>query len=207
MHYLTKMFLGSLALREAGIRDDYSIHRLVYSCFPPSGTSERILYADMGATQGGRSLLLLSTSEPQIPAHAASSSTIVSDAFLGFREYGFEIDLNPVRRDGSDGKRRAVTGQLELLQWFIAHAPKWGFSADSRFLEVFPRPARHFSKSDREYTFNHAFFRGRLHVTDPELFRSSFFSGLGHGKAFGFGLLRLRPCCGKFNHQASDSSR
>ena len=197
MHYLTKLFLNPVALREAEIRDDYSIHRLVYSCFPPSKakiSDSRFLYADMGAVPGGRSLLILSTGEPTPPAYVSSSSTIVSEAFLGFPEYRFEVDLNPVRRDAADGKRRAVTGQLELLQWFLAHASQWGFEADPRFLEVLSRPTRRFIRSERAYTFNHAFFRGRLRVTEPERFRRSFFAGLGHGKAFGFGLLRLRPC-------------
>lgn len=196
MYYLTKIFLGPAALREAGIRDDYSVHKLVYSCFPlpePPERSARFLYADMGAVRGGRELLILSEHEPKSPEYAASASTIVSEAFLGFDEYLFEIDLNPVRRDKADGKRRAVTGQLDLLQWFIAHAPKWGFEADQRTLEVFSRPTRRFARAGRECIFNHAFFRGRLRVTDQELFRRSFFAGLGHGKAFGFGLLRLRP--------------
>lgn len=199
MHYLTKLFLSPVALREAEIRDDYSIHRLVYSCFPPpteKAREPRFLYADMGAAPGGRSLLILSSSEPTPPPYVFSSSTIVSEAFLSFPEYRFEVDLNPVRRDAADGKRRAVTGQLELLQWFLAHAPQWGFKADQHSLEVFSRPTRRFTRSERTYTFNRAFFRGRLRVTEPERFRRSFFAGLGHGKAFGFGLLRLRPCRG-----------
>ena len=197
MSYLTKLFLGPQALREGGVRDDYSIHRLVYSCFPlASGQGPaRPLYADLGATvPGGRTLLILSEREPQPPKYVVSAATVVSEAFLGFDEYRFEIDLNPTRRNKADGKRRAVTGQLDLLQWFIAHAPKWGFEADPRFLEVFSRPTRHLAKAAGECTFNHAFYRGRLRVTDRQLFRRSFLSGLGHGKAFGFGLLRLVPC-------------
>ena len=199
MHYLTKLLLGPAAMREAGIRDDYSLHRLVYSCFPLSQTERpaRPLYADLGAKREGRALLILSEREPVSPAHTSSASTVISEAFLGFSEYRFEVDLNPVRRESADGKRRAVTGQLELLQWFLAHAPKWGFEADPRTLEVFGRPARRFVKEEREYTFNHAFFRGRMRVTEPELFRRSFLAGLGHGKAFGFGLLRMVPLRGE----------
>lgn len=196
MHYLTKIFLDPAALREAGIRDDYSIHRLVYSCFPLTSGQEpaRPLYADLGATvPGGRTLLILSEREPEPPRYAVSAATVVSEAFLGFDEYRFEVDLNPVLRDKTDGKRRAVTGQLDLLQWFIAHTPKWGFEADRRTLEVFSRPTRCFFKAERKCVFNHAFFRGRLRVTDRQLFKRSFLAGLGHGKAFGFGLLRLSP--------------
>ena len=197
MPYLTKLSLDPVALREGGIRDDYSIHRLVYSCFPRSAGEKpaRPLYADLGAAvPGKRTLLILSEREPEPPKYVISSAVVVSEAFLGFPEYRFEVDLNPTRRDKTDGKRRAVTGQLDLLQWFIAHAPKWGFEADSRFLEAFSRPMRRFIRAKSECIFNHAFYRGRLRVTDRQLFKRSFLAGLGHGKAFGFGLLRLVPC-------------
>lgn len=193
MHYLTKLFLDAAALRKGNIRDDYSIHRLVYSLFPLEQERSRFLYADKGSVRGGRLLLVLSEKEPNVPEYVTSATTIISENFFRFSDYRFEIDLNPVKKEKESGKRRAVTGQLDLLNWFIAHSEKWGFQADARSLEVSIKPVRQFSKDETVCTFNHAFFRGRLHVTDQEKFRESFFAGLGHGKAFGFGLLQLRP--------------
>lgn len=193
MHYLTKLFLDAAALRKGNIRDDYSIHRLVYSLFPLEQERSRFLYADKGSVRGGRLLLVLSEKEPNVPEYVTSATTIISENFFRFSDYRFEIDLNPVKKEKESGKRRAVTGQLDLLNWFIAHSGKWGFQADARSLEVSIKPVRQFSKDGTVCTFNHAFFRGRLHVTDQEKFRESFFAGLGHGKAFGFGLLQLLP--------------
>ena len=193
MHYLTKLFLDAAALRKGNIRDDYSIHRLVYSLFPLEQERSRFLYADKGSVRGGRLLLVLSEKEPNVPEYVTSATTIISENFFRFSDYRFEIDLNPVKKEKESGKRRAVTGQLDLLNWFIAHSEKWGFQADARSLEVSIKPVRQFSKDGTVCTFNHAFFRGRLHVTDQEKFRESFFAGLGHGKAFGFGLLQLLP--------------
>ena len=193
MHYLTKLFLDAAALRKGNIRDDYSIHRLVYSLFPLEQERSRFLYADKGSVRGGRLLLVLSEKEPNVPEYVTSATTIISENFFRFSDYRFEIDLNPVKKEKESGKRRAVTGQLDLLNWFIAHSGKWGFQADARSLEVSIKPVRQFSKDGTVCTFNHAFFRGRLHVTDQEKFRGSFFAGLGHGKAFGFGLLQLLP--------------
>lgn len=193
MHYLTKLFLDAAALRKGNIRDDYSIHRLVYSLFPLEQERSRFLYADKGSVRGGRLLLVLSEKEPNVPEYVTSATTIISENFFRFSDYRFEIDLNPVKKEKESGKRRAVTGQLDLLNWFIAHSGKWGFQADARSLEVSIKPVRQFSKDGTVCTFNHAFFRGRLHVTDPGKFRESFFAGLGHGKAFGFGLLQLLP--------------
>lgn len=193
MHYLTKLFLDAAALRKENIRDDYSIHRLVYSLFPLEQERSRFLYADKGSVRGGRLLLVLSEKEPNVPEYVTSATTIISENFFRFSDYRFEIDLNPVKKEKESGKRRAVTGQLDLLNWFVAHSEKWGFQADTRSLEVSIKPVRQFSKDGTVCTFNHAFFRGRLHVTDPGKFRESFFAGLGHGKAFGFGLLQLLP--------------
>ncbi len=193
MHYLTKLFLDAAALRKGNIRDDYSIHRLVYSLFPLEQERSRFLYADKGSVRGGRLLLVLSEKEPNVPEYVTSATTIISENFFCFSDYRFEIDLNPVKKEKESGKRRAVTGQLDLLNWFIAHSEKWGFQADARSLEVSIKPVRQFSKDGTVCTFNHAFFRGSLHVTDQEKFRESFLAGLGHGKAFGFGLLQLRP--------------
>lgn len=193
MHYLTKLFLDAAALRKGNIRDDYSIHRLVYSLFPLEQERSRFLYADKGSVRGGRLLLVLSEKKTNVPEYVTSATTIISENFFRFSDYRFEIDLNPVKKEKESGKRRAVTGQLDLLNWFIAHSGKWGFQADARSLEVSIKPVRQFSKDGTVCTFNHAFFRGRLHVTDQEKFRESFFAGLGHGKAFGFGLLQLRP--------------
>lgn len=195
MYYLTKLFLNAAAIRNNDIRDAYSLHRVVYSLFPLSadGEKHRILYADKGAVHGGKLVMILSDREPEFHPEMTSSTIELSENFFRFENYRFEIDLNPVRKEKESGKRRAVIGQLDLLNWFAAHAGRWGFQADTRCLEVSSKPARKFTKGGKTCTFNHAYFRGRLRVTDKELFRKSFLAGLGHGKAFGFGLLCLAP--------------
>ena len=195
MHYLTQIFLDAKALWEHNIRDDYSIHRFVYSCFPlendePTG---RFLYVDKGATRGGRILLVLSEKEPSLPEGISSSTSILSEHFLSFARYAFEVELNPVKRDKNSGKRQAVIGQLNLLKWFLDHTEKWGFTVDTDSLSVHSQATRRFQKGDEKYTFNRALFRGKLTVINRELFSQTFFQGIGHGKGFGFGLLQLCP--------------
>ena len=195
MHYLTQIFLDAVTMWEHNIRDDYSIHRFVYSCFPMDSqvVSSRFLYVDKGATRGGRALLILSEREPAIPDGISSTSTIVSQHFMSFSRYAFEVELNPVKRDKTSGKRLAVIGQLNLLKWFLEHTEKWGFSADTDSLSVHSKPTRQFQKGDKKYTFNRALFRGKLTVTNQEVFLQTFLQGIGHGKGFGFGLLQLFP--------------
>jgi CRISPR system Cascade subunit CasE len=175
------------------ITDPYSVHRMVYSCFPRDAGAGRILYADQGSSRDGRKVLILSSCVPEIDDTIPSTTTEITENFFAFSAYRFEVSLNPVKCDAKTHRRMPVTGQLQLLQWFIARSAQWGFEPDTQTLEALPRPVVRFDRDPAECIFNHAFFRGSLRVTDRQLFQNSALSGLGHGKAFGFGLLRLRP--------------
>jgi len=190
MMFLSEIQLNLSDMRRERISDDYSVHRFIYSLFPVRNTFRRILYADLGAVPGGRTLLVLSDEEPQ-SGSVQARMRIVSDDFLSFPDYRFQVSMNPVRKDPETGSRRPVLDHLD--DWFCSRAPKWGFEVNRTYLEVFVRPARTFLKNGAPATFHHVDFSGRLHVADPALFRSSFAAGLGHGKAFGFGLLQLSP--------------
>lgn len=194
MMYLTRIILDATACRLAGLDDGYSIHKFIYSLFTPASPDRRrFLYADKGPVRSGRQLLVLSVLPPEVPEYAQSESSEVSERFLAMPRYRFETVLNPVKTDSKTGKRAAVVGQLNLLNWLVARAPGWGFAPDTAALEVFERPSMTFTKGEREYRFNRALFRGTLEVTDREKFKQAFASGMGHGKAFGFGLLQLKP--------------
>ncbi|MBQ9338259.1 MAG: type I-E CRISPR-associated protein Cas6/Cse3/CasE [Lentisphaeria bacterium] len=193
MMYLTKIHLSAAICRQENLRDAYSLHRMVYSFFPKEKNAGRFLYADLGPASGGRSLLILSAVLPAVPETIPASSTELSDNFFQFERFRFKILLNPVRRDPESRKRRPVTGALPLLQWFTAHAPKWGFEADPNTLDVRTLASVAFPKNGTDCRFHRVEFRGTLKVADPALFREHVENGIGHGKAFGFGLLQLVP--------------
>jgi len=75
--------------------------------------------------------------------------------------------------------------------WLSARAAKLGFALDdeSLFIDGYER---HRGKSD-ELRFSTVDFSGRLRVTDPAALQRTLVEGVGHGKAFGCGLLLLRP--------------
>ncbi|MEG1979588.1 MAG: type I-E CRISPR-associated protein Cas6/Cse3/CasE [Victivallaceae bacterium] len=195
--FLSEILLDASFCYQQQIEDDYSLHRVIYSFFPRSETSVRHLYADCGPTPAGRKVLLLSPSEPKLPANVTSSTKIIGEKFWDYPNYRFEVTLNPVKKNFKTKKREAIIGQVNLLEWFLAQAPKWGFEADRNTLEVAVHNTKIFTKSSGVCRFNNVFFRGKLQVTDREKFRQSAQSGIGHGKAFGFGLLRLQI----INHQ------
>lgn len=193
MLYLTRLLIDLKACRQLQIRDVYSIHKLVYSCFPLSENRGNCLYADKGFSDGIRTVLILSEQTPQIPDSIRSATTELSKNFMRFNEFRFEVVLNPVKREKESGKRRAITGQLPLLKWFTIHAEKWGFAANENTLEVITLPMVKFKKGDADCLFHAVKFRGTLRVTDHSLFSETLKKGIGHGKAFGFGLLQLVP--------------
>jgi len=162
MLYLTRLPIDALVARREGLKDDYALHRLIYSLFPLEKKAEnpRILYADRGVEQGVRQILVQSQIPPEGPEALKMSTLVIPDHFYSGESYRFEAILNPVRKEAATGKLLPVTGQLNVLEWFLDHMAKWGFLADRNTLKAFVRNSRSFEKG---------------------------------GKAFGFGLLQLRP--------------
>ena len=194
--FLSEVILDASFCYQQQVKDDYSLHRVVYGFFPKSENSVRPLYADCGATPAGRKVLLLSKEEPQLPENVKSSTKIITDNFWDGRFYRFEIDLNPVRKNVQTRKREAIIGQLNLLEWFLAQAPKWGFEPDRNTLEVAVHNTKVFTKSGGQCRFNNVFFpweitsnrSGKISSIRPERYRSR-------------QSVRIRPASSAINQQ------
>jgi len=187
--------LGSNELRRLGTHlDEYGIHKLVYSHFP--GKQRHFLYADKGGRFGQRSILMLSRDNPVTVCGNLQTATVPLN-YLEHDLYFFEVFLNPVVRKTGEKNGSAVTGCSDLLSWFTQRDKTWGFVADLACLEVVNFGLQKFIAKGRTVTYNHATFRGILRVFDRNLFKGSFENGIGRGKAFGFGLLQIKPVLAK----------
>lgn len=93
--------------------------------------------------------------------------------------------LDPERPALPDLVRRAGSA------WLLARAEKLGVDIDEDGLRV-EAYNQHRGKSD-ELRFSTIDFRGRLRVVDPAALGRALTNGVGHGKAFGCGLLLVRP--------------
>ena len=191
--YLTKMTIDIKAIKQYGLADPYKLHGFIYSCFKLEHKEERLLYVEKRGARGMRQVLLLSNSIPEIRDGISAVTTELTDNFLSGEKYRFEVLMNPVRKNASDGKREPVLGQLPLLQWFQEHAHKWGFTLEIKTLEARTLPSLTFVRNGKECRFHRVLFSGVLNVDDTNVFISSFKAGLGHSKAFGFGMLQLVP--------------
>ncbi|NLE25358.1 MAG: type I-E CRISPR-associated protein Cas6/Cse3/CasE [Clostridiaceae bacterium] len=176
------------------LKDTYSLHRAVYSLFPPEdGKTRNFLFADKGGDWNSRRILLLSDREPQKPEYGNINSKEVPDTFLNFDYYGFEVILNPTKRDIKTGKIVSIRGRENLIQWFITKAPGYGFEVIQNSLQVNNVGVVTYKKDKGICTHNTATFIGKLKVIDREMFIKSFKQGIGRAKGFDFGLLQIIP--------------
>ncbi|MDR2178066.1 MAG: type I-E CRISPR-associated protein Cas6/Cse3/CasE [Treponema sp.] len=176
------------------ITDPYSVHRTVYSLFPKTDEGGRdFLFADKGGGFNRRRILILSKRRPLRPEYGSIESREIPKSFLEGNCYGFEIRLNPVKREKGGGKIVPVRGRENLLEWFRAKSESWGFAVDRESQQIQSSGIQSFEKQDRQVTQNAATFTGILKVKDRPLFIKSFEEGIGRGKSFGFGLLEIVP--------------
>lgn len=206
MMILSSLYLSRSDIIALDIRDTYSLHRIVYSLFDDIRSDQQklesvpsgFLYVDKGGDWEHRKLLILSDRAPNPPQYGHIESTILEESFLMHDHYGFEITLNPTKRDPSTGKTIPIRGRETIKEWFIKKAPVlFGFEVKVEKLQIQSLDVKVFDKKGHRVTQGSASLIGELFVTDRSKFIDSFKKGIGRGKAFGFGLLQLIPL---FNH-------
>jgi CRISPR system Cascade subunit CasE len=93
-----------------------------------------------------------------------------------------------------NGRRLPITKREDLIAWMQRKAQAGGFDiGDPETLRTIPRPRSFFRKEGAEGVHYAVEFQGLLTVSDPAAFRTSFTTGIGSAKAFGFGLLAIAP--------------
>jgi CRISPR system Cascade subunit CasE len=103
--------------------------------------------------------------------------------------YRFRLRANPtVTRDG---KRHGLDREEEQLDWMSRQGAKWGFSLVGCVRGGSEQIRSRQGSTGRRITLRAVLFEGALETTDAERLRAAVQSGLGHGKAWGLGLLSL----------------
>ena len=122
----------------------------------------------------------------------------------------FRLRANPTKRlsdrgqthpERWRGKRVELRAEEDQLAWLRRKGEAAGFTlltvratpdvTDVRALRTADRVTGR--RDNQRLTFGSVVFEGRLCVTDPGAFRQALATGLGSGKAFGFGLLSIAP--------------
>jgi CRISPR system Cascade subunit CasE len=187
----SQVSLDRSAIKNLKLSDPYSIHKFVYSIFP--GDERSFLYYDQGGDWQYRKILILSKKQPTLPPFGKIESKYVPPSFLNHKSYAFQVLLNPVEQPKGKKNKSPIIGKGPLRDWFLKKQSSWGFSANPASLEILSQGVQIIKRQGHEIVHNQAEFRGILHVTNYDLFNRSFSNGIGRAKAFGFGLLQLRP--------------
>lgn len=128
----------------------------------------------------------------------------VGEVYAGLkagRVLRFRVAANPTRKvdtkSGPDGARRngrrvPVRGLDEQIGWLARKAEECGFALLQATVSA-SGAAELVKSHGTGRTFQGILFEGRLMVQDPERFQEAIATGLGPGKAFGFGLLSVGP--------------
>jgi CRISPR system Cascade subunit CasE len=214
--YLSRLILNPRSRRvQSEIADRYQLHRSIMGAFPDDlgADEERVLFRlDQDTRSGDLTLLVQSWTLPDwswlAEPNASDYLRPVSVPNPALKE--FQLDLasgqtlafrlrgNPTARrrlpDGSK-KRVGLQREEEQLEWLERKAERNGFRIRSvRTSHQAKAYGQIYQNGDKHrLTFFSVQFDGLLRVEDAEQLEEAVRSGIGSGKAFGFGLLSLAP--------------
>ena len=201
--YLSRFLIPRQIALKRRLFSEYDLHRALWTCFPglPAGMVRPFLFRTSELAAGTR-ILMLSKDRPLPLDFAEWEGTKAFQAeFAPGSLFLFRLRANPVKRVTSDNRLRAITdrsapdsgGPSPLRGWLEGKARLHGFELKSVpefsacHLAVFSK-----NSGSGSISLNVVDIGGALQVTDADRFADAFRNGIGHGRAFGCGMLLLR---------------
>lgn len=125
------------------------------------------------------------------------------DSLSAGQRWAFRLAANPVHsgRKTADAKETQRFGHLrpaEQTTWLLDRAERCGFSVAVQQdgepnVKLRRSQTVSFKRGMGTVTLTTATYDGALDIVDAELFRQAMTHGIGHGKAYGCGLLTIAP--------------
>lgn len=207
MSWLTRIRIDVREALSAGMKDGYSWHQALWRCFPGKDGQSREFLSRVDERDGMFEVLMLSPDKPESQAWGQwEPPKQVAPSFLKHRRYRFALRANPtvkrVVRNASgervkNGRRTRICGPEELLAWLRRKGEAAGFELEQT--KAGPPVDQHSHKPGKSgkpgqrITHARVDFDGVLTVRDAAVFADAYTAGIGPAKAFGFGLLLLKP--------------
>ncbi|MEU6595212.1 type I-E CRISPR-associated protein Cas6/Cse3/CasE [Streptomyces sp. NPDC046881] len=190
------------------LRDHTALHRRVAALFPDqAGTSPRtahnVLYR-LEREHAGATLLIQSTgitiNRNALPANYTTADVdyrelnpLLDWATPG-RTIRYRIDANPSKAEripGRRGRRVPLTGEAALA-WWERKATHAGLTP--QLILDTPQPPVLASRGEKKRArLDVTRFDGIATITDTQALRQAITTGIGHGRAYGLGLLSIAP--------------
>ncbi|MBB6100008.1 CRISPR system Cascade subunit CasE [Deinobacterium chartae] len=205
--YLSRLILNARSRQvQQDLRNAYDLHRTLCFAWADDGEAlpphERVLWRPDG--EHPPALLVQSRAAPdwgrlltRHPGYLETFQTthLGADKLAALTRQGgiyrFRLRANPSVKKA--GKRYGLYSAPAQANWLLRQAE----SAGVELLEFRIAGSERFraskGSSTPRLTLCAATFEGHLRVTDPQRLRPALEGGVGHGKAFGLGLLSLAP--------------
>ncbi|MCB0138689.1 MAG: type I-E CRISPR-associated protein Cas6/Cse3/CasE [Caldilineaceae bacterium] len=202
------MYLSQLILnpRHRAVQRDLSrphdLHQTIMAAFPDNldKAKERVLFRMEQRAQPQQLILLIQSQEQpdwsKLPASYLLDDPATKAVNLQLQpgqRLSFRLRANPTKRlsagKGNNGKRIGLYKLEEQINWLQRKATDHGFAIHS----AMPTQQQRVDDRRQDLKFFSVQFDGILQVTDPTTFLAAIQSGIGSGKAFGFGLLSVAP--------------
>ncbi len=186
MNFLTRVSIDKDVAFMKGFSNPNDWHKAIWNLFKEDEKREFLF--NIKEKENFIELLVYSTKKLEYPDWGIWKTIKFPKNFLGYANYHFELTANPTIRQG---KRRAVLKEEDLKNWIKRKGEYHGFKIEN--LEISKPSCVQFKKKKNLCTYNSITFKGILKVIDSDVFKKSFYKGIGSGKAFGFGMLKVIP--------------
>ncbi len=190
MKYLSKAIVKKSEIK---IKDSYDWHKKLWECFPDCKDDDRFFLFRIDDKETAFQILLLSEKEVVIPSWGNWQSKLISENFLNYNFYKFEIKVNPTMRQNKSRRRIGIYKESDLKNYIERKANSSGFVIEEKSLSFLPPISEFFYKNKKRGKHISVVFKGILKVTDRNLFVNSFNKGIGSAKSFGYGMIILQP--------------
>lgn len=205
------MYLSELRLDPAftaarrDLADPYQMHRTLARVYAPNDDTPppRFLWRlESGGPLGGHGVVLVQAAMPgrwealtdlggYVSSLQADKAVDTGRFVQPGRRYYFRLLANPVVT--RQGRRLGLHRQEEQLQWLERQGQRLGFDVAGADISGRERIVMRKAGGDRPNVKDAVLFDGELIARDAEALRAALVDGVGHGKAFGMGLLSLKP--------------
>lgn len=182
------------------LTDCQKMHRFVTGLFGTARQASQILYRT-NLVQNKLSIYLYAQIRAEhVPEYCDVQQRDITswlDNMTAGQLWNFDLIASPSKKVGAQGRknsqRRILREPSERRSWLERKAEQSGFAIlCAEELEQIHVSGRH--KADNGGVMYHDayHYRGTLQITDADTFRTALQSGIGSGKAYGFGMMMVK---------------